>query len=84
MVTVYPDPGNEAVIARALLAAAEHPSQVRTTGRLGGQLGSVAFVVPEEVFEAFKKAHEETRKAPEEEKPEPARKRGRPRNTEQE
>jgi Glu-tRNA(Gln) amidotransferase subunit E-like FAD-binding protein len=50
-VTVYPDPGNFPVIARALLEVADHPSQVRMV--TWPQSG---FEVPEDVFERFEAA----------------------------
>lgn len=47
-VTVYPEEGEAPRIARALLAAAEHPRQVSVVShpRFG-------FIVPEDVFERF-------------------------------
>lgn len=47
-VTVYPEEGNFADVARGLLDAAEHPGQVRYVSH-----PRAGFIVPEEVFERF-------------------------------
>ena len=50
-VTIYPEEGNFPGIAKALLAVADHPGQVRTVSH--PQSG---FEVPEEVFDRFEAA----------------------------
>lgn len=48
MITVYPEEGNFPFIARALLDAAEHPSQVRSVSH-----PRAGFEVPADVFDRF-------------------------------
>ncbi len=50
-VTVYPEHGNFGVIARALLAAADHPGQVLSVSH-----PKAGFIVPAEVFDRFEAA----------------------------
>jgi hypothetical protein len=47
-VTVYPEPGMFPVVARGLLAAADHPSQVVSVSH-----PRAGFQVPQEVFDRF-------------------------------
>lgn len=50
-VTVYPEPGNFGAVARALLAAADHPYQVVSVSH-----PKAGFRVPADVFERFEDA----------------------------
>lgn len=51
-VTVYPEHGNFGVIARGLLAAADHPGQVLSVSH-----PRAGFIVPEHVFDRFEAAN---------------------------
>jgi len=71
-VTVYPEEDNFPTIAKALLKAADHPSQVRSVSH-----PRAGFIVPEEVFERFAAGQPSQGNAPAEE---PVKRRpGRPR-----
>lgn len=81
MVTVYPEEGEMGRIAKALLAVADHPYDVRTVSnpRMG-------FIVAEELFERFHALEQQAWEAEDESDTEPVRehetvpkRRGRPR-----
>lgn len=50
-VTIYPEEGNFPAIARALLEAADHPSQVLSVSH-----PKAGFIVPADVFDRFEAA----------------------------
>lgn len=50
-VTIYPEEGNFPAVAKALLAVADHPSQVRSVSH-----PRAGFEVPEEVYNRFEAA----------------------------
>jgi hypothetical protein len=72
-VTVYPEEGQSPRIARGLLAAADHPNQVRSVSH-----PRAGFEVPQEVFDRFV-AEQESEETEEPEKEETPKRRGRPR-----
>ena len=77
-VTVYPEEGNFPVVARGLLAAADHASQVRFVSH-----PRAGFIVPQDVFERFEAtqpaATQEERAAQTAQGQPPKRRGGRPR-----
>lgn len=59
-VTIYPEEGNFPAIAKALLAVADHPSQVRSVSH-----PRAGFEVPEDVYDRFEAAqHRDEGQAP--------------------
>jgi hypothetical protein len=55
-VTIFPERGNEKLVAEALLVAADNPSQVQVDSRPRPDTKShIGFRVPIEVFERFEK-----------------------------
>ncbi len=71
IVTIYPEEGNFPVVARALLAVADHPGQVRYVSH-----PQAGFQVPAEVFERFESESSEDEGSDD---AEPKKRRGRPR-----
>lgn len=70
-VTVYPEEGNFTAVAQGLLAAADHPGQVRYVSH-----PKAGFIVPEKVFERFEAAVPNGTPDPVPVQPEPRKRRG--------
>lgn len=76
-VTIYPEEGNFPTVARMLLAAADHPRQVRTVSHPRS-----GFEVPEHVYDRFEAAQDELATQDQGDEPkarETGKRRGRPR-----
>jgi hypothetical protein len=74
IVTVFPEEGNFPYIAKALLAVADHPGQVRYV-----TWPAAGFVVPEDVFDRFQKTLEASGADEKSQEPPAPKRRGRPR-----
>lgn len=75
MIVVTPDKDRMTDIAQRLLAVADYPSQVQVV-----TYPARGFMVPESLFKRFK---EQEQSDSDDETPQPARRRGRPRKTQE-